>query len=289
MTAYGRAEVEEGGKRFECEIRTVNHRFRDIHLRLPRNFQPLEEELKAILAQRIGRGRVEASIQVDGGGEQLGYQLQLNEPLVQSYKGILRELAESFEIKGQISLDTLCQLKDIIIFEPEPPDLESLKPTLTKVLVEAIESLDQMRVREGENIRKDFLERLARIDGYVEQVEGMVSQIVDDYRTRLKERISVLTQGMEIDETRLAQEVAIFAERCDIAEEIVRIRSHTAQFREYLLTEGPVGRRLDFLLQEINREINTLSTKASNSTVSKIAVELKGELERLREQAQNVE
>jgi len=289
MTAYGRAEVEECGKRFECEIKTVNHRFKDIHLRLPRNLQALEEELKGILAQRIGRGRVEASIQVDAGGEQLGYNLQLNEPLVESYKGILRQLAEAFKIKQEISLDTICQLKDIIILEPQPPDLESLKPIITKVLVDATESLDQMRVREGENIQKDFLKRLERIDDYIEQVEGMASQIVEDYRTRLKERISALSQGIDIDETRLAQEVAIFAERSDIAEEIVRIRSHTAQFREYLLTDGPVGRRLDFLLQEINREINTLSTKASNSTVSKIAVELKGELERLREQAQNVE
>jgi len=289
MTAYGRAEVEEDGKRFECEVKTVNHRFKDIHLRLPRNLQALEEELKAVLASRIGRGRVEASIQVDSGEEQLAYHLEVNEPLVESYKDVLKKLAEKFEVKSHISLDTLCQLQDIIKFEPESPDIEALRPIVIRVLEEALESLDQMRIKEGENILKDFLERLDRIEAYVNEVEGMGSQIVEDYRKRLEEKISLMTQGIEIDEARMAQEVAFFAERADIAEEIVRIRSHTAQFRDYLLAEEPVGRRLDFLIQEINREVNTLSTKASNAAVSKIAVEVKGELERLREQAQNVE
>ena len=288
MTAYGRAEVEEDGKRFVCELKSLNHRFKDIHLRLPRNLQALEEELRAVLALRIGRGRVEASIQMDQ-EEELAYHLKVNEPLVESYKGVLKRLAEEFEVDSNISLDSLCQLKDIIIFEPESPDIEALKPILIRVLNEALESLDEMRIREGQNILNDFLERLDRIETYVNEVEGMASQIVQEYKKRLEEKISQMTQGMEIDEARMTQEVAFFAERADIAEEIVRIRSHIAQFREYLSVHEPVGRRLDFLIQEINREINTLSTKSSNATVSRIAVEVKGELERLREQVQNVE
>ncbi len=289
MTAYGRAELEQRGKRFECEVKTVNHRFRDIHLRLPRNFQPLEEELKAVLASRISRGRIEATIQVDSGQDMLPYQLQINEPLAESYKSVFKDLAEKFGVRAEVSLDTLCQLKDILIFETETPDIEGLKPVLLKLLGEAVESLDEMRLREGENLFRDFLERLEHIEGYLGEIEGMASQIVEDYRVRLKDKISRLVEEIEVDEVRLAQEVAFFAERADIAEEIVRLKSHIMQFRKYLSAEEPVGRRLDFLIQEMNREVNTLSTKASNATVSKLAVEVKGELERLREQAQNVE
>ncbi|MBW2083490.1 MAG: YicC family protein [Deltaproteobacteria bacterium] len=289
MTAYGRAEEQVGGRAFECEIKTVNHRYRDIHLRLPRNFQPLEEELKGVIASRIGRGRIEVSIQVNPGEEQFAYHLQLNEPLVESYKQILKDLAARFGVEPAVSLDTLCQLRDIIVYEPETPDIELLRPTFVRVLEEALESLEQMRIREGENIERDFLDRLNRIDGYANEVEKLASQIVEDYRVRLKERVAQLAQDLEVDESRLAQEVAFFADRADIAEEILRIRSHTAQFREYLSFKEPVGRRLDFLIQEINREVNTLSTKASNAEISKIAVEIKGELERLREQVQNVE
>ncbi|RLB75636.1 MAG: YicC family protein [Deltaproteobacteria bacterium] len=289
MTAYGRAELQREGKTFECEIKTINHRYRDIHLRLPRNFQPLEEDLKGLLAKRIGRGRIEASIQVNSGHEQLSYHLQLNEPLVESYKQILKDLAAKFGTGPAVSLDTLCQLKDIIVYEPETPDIESLRPVFEEVLEQALNSLEQMRAREGQNIEKDFLERLDRIDAYVEEVEKLAAQIVEEYREKLKEKVSRIVGDVEVDEWRIAQEVAFLAERADITEEIVRIRSHTAQFREYLSIEEPVGRRLDFLIQEINREVNTLSTKASNATVSRIAVEIKGELERLREQAQNVE
>ncbi len=289
MTAYGRAEVEEAGKRLECEVKTVNHRFRDIHLRLPRAFQTLEEELKAVLTSRISRGRIEATVQVDSGQESLTYHLQVNEPLAESYKNVLNALAEKFAVSKKVSLDTLCQLKDIIIFEAEQPDIESFRPLLIKLIEGAVDSLDKMRLKEGENLLQDFLERLERIEAYLGEIEGMVSQIVEDYRIRLKEKISRIVQEIEIDEGRMAQEVAFFAERADIAEEIVRLRSHILQFREYLSAAEPVGRRLDFLIQEMNREVNTLSTKASNATVSKIAVEMKGELERLREQAQNVE
>ena len=289
MTAYGRGEWELDGKVFTCEIRTVNHRYRDIHLRLPKNFQPLEEELKALIAARIGRGRVEASLQVDSGDEQLAYHLELNEALVKSYMNIFEALAQEFGVKKDVSLDTLCQMKDVIIYQPDPPDLDHMRPALYKALEMALDSLDSMRAREGENIEADFRERLDQIENVIQDIERLAPQLVDEYRANLREKITRLLQDVELDEARLAQEVAYFAERSDITEEIVRTKSHLAQFREYLSANEPIGRRLDFLLQEINREVNTLSTKAANATISKMVVEVKGELERLREQAQNVE
>ncbi len=289
MTAYGRGECEINGVHFVSEIRTINHRYRDIHLRLPKNFQILEDELKTQISTRIRRGRVEASVQMDSNNDNMNYNLELNRPLVLSYLKIFDELAQEFNIEKRIHIDTICQMKDVILFQPHSPDVDELKPGFFKSLDLALSSLDEMRLREGEAIERDFRERLKSIEDAVNIIEKKAPETVEDYRKRLKENVDRLLKISDLDEGRLEQEIVIFAERSDITEELVRIKSHLNQFLKYLNSQEANGRRFDFLLQEIHREVNTLSSKASNASISAMVVEIKAELEKLREQAQNVE
>ncbi len=191
--------------------------------------------------------------------------------------------------KGRVRADDLCQMKDVLVIKPEELDLASAKEALRTAVGHALESCDSMRMQEGKALKEDFLKRLALIEEHLKEVEKRAGSVVEDYKRRLRQRVDHVAQGMPIDENRLIQEVAIFADRCDITEELVRARSHLEQFRSYLSPEDAVGRRLDFLLQEINREITTMSSKATDSAISARGVEIKAELEKVREQVQNVE
>jgi len=289
MTAYGRSEYLLGDTLFVAEIRSLNNRYRDIILRIPKNYQALEKELKTIIASRIRRGRVEVSVQIVNNGEESPYSLKLNMPLVNSYFKIFNQLAKNLGLDQEIQLDSLCQMKDVILFKSEEGDVEKLRTGFQQVVEQGLDSLDVMRIKEGEAIEADFLERLNLLEDYFNEVGNRAPSLVEEYRKRLKDKIDRILKDMTLDDIRLAQEVALFAERSDITEEIVRIRSHLKQFREYLSMDDAIGRRLDFLIQELNREVNTLSSKASDSFISKVVVEMKAELEKLREQVQNVE
>ena len=289
MTAYGRGEYQQGDTLFIAEIRSLNNRYRDIILRIPGNVQILEKELKSIISSRIRRGRIEVSIKIENTGEESPYDLELNVPLVNSYFKIFNDLAEQFGLDQKIRIESLCQMKDVILVKPEDVDIEKVKPGLQEVLIQALDSLDMMRVREGEAIEADFVKRLDLLERYVEEIDKRAPTLIEEYRRRLNDNISRMLNDVAVDESRLAQEVAFVAERSDITEEIVRIRSHLKQFREYLSADDALGRRLDFLIQEINREVNTTGSKASDSFIAKVVVEMKAELEKLREQVQNVE
>ena len=289
MTAYGRGEFQLEGSCFVAEIKSVNNRYRDMIFRMPKNFQALEEELKPMISSRVRRGRIEVSLQMGSGGEENACQLELNLPLVRSYFKIFRQLAEEFDLDKEVRLESLCQMKDVVVVQPEAVDLEKAKQGFREALNQALDSYDGMRTREGETLESDFEKRLDLLQRYVEEIKARAPEVVEGYRRRLHDHINRLLQDATLDESRLAQEVAIFAERSDITEEVVRIRSHLNQFREYLSIDDALGRRLDFLIQEINREVNTIGSKASDSMISALAVEMKAELEKLREQVQNVE
>ena len=289
MTAYGRAEYRLDDTRFVAEIKSLNNRYRDIILRIPKNYQLLEKDLRAIVSSKIKRGRVEVSIQMEGSGSEAPYDLELNVPLVNSYLKIFNQLAKQFGLDQEVRTESLFQMKDVILVKPEEVELEKVRPGFLEVLRKAIDSLELMRAKEGEAIEADFEKRLDLLEKYLNEVEERAPNLVEEYRNRLKDNINRMLRDVTVDEGRLVQEVIVFAERSDITEEIVRTRSHLNQFRDYFLADGPIGRRLDFLIQEINREVNTLSVKASDSFISKIAVEMKAELERLREQVQNLE
>jgi uncharacterized protein (TIGR00255 family) len=235
------------------------------------------------------RGRVEVILQMEKEGVELQYDLQLNLPLVRSYLRIFKQLNEEVGLEGNVRVEDLCQMKDVLLVKPEELDLAAAREAFREAVALSLNACDSMRIQEGEALKEDFLKRLALIEGYLREVEYRSASVVDDYRRRLRKRVEQIAQGMPIDENRLVQEIAIFADRCDITEELVRARSHLEQFRSYLSSEDAVGRRLDFLLQEINREITTMSAKASDSTISARGVEIKAELEKVREQVQNVE
>jgi uncharacterized protein (TIGR00255 family) len=289
MTGFGRGEATLNGRRFVAEVKTVNNRHRDLFVRLPRTLQAIEEELRSQVSAIIKRGRVEVTLQMEKEGVELEYDLELNLPLVRSYLRIFKQLSEEFGLEGKARADDLCQMKDVLIVKPEELDLAVAKDAFREAVGLALEACDSMRIQEGKTLREDFIKRLSLIEDHLKEVEKKAGWVVEDYKRRLRQRVEQVAQGIPLDENRLMQEVAIFADRCDITEELVRARSHLEQFRSYLLLEDAVGRRLDFLLQEINREITTMSAKASDSTISARGVEMKAELEKVREQVQNVE
>jgi len=289
MTAFGRGEYQQGNTRYFAEIRALNNRHRDIILRIPKNHQPLEEGLRAIISKRIRRGRIEVSFQIERGREEVPYDVELNLPLLESYLKIFKQLASHSGLDQEIRLESILQLKDVILIKPETGDMEEIQEGLHRVLTMSLDSLDEMRIKEGDAIEKDFIKRLNRLDSHVDNVQVRAPELNEIYRKRLIDKVDNMINGMEIDQARLAQEVAFLAERSDITEEIVRIKSHLKQFREYLSLGDAVGRRLDFLIQEINREVNTLGVKGSDTIISMTLVEMKAELEKLRELVQNVE
>lgn len=288
MTGYGRAESSKGALEFSVEIRSGNNRFREIILRLPQSLQPSEDRIRSIVSSRVKRGRIEVSIQIKDNGDK-GLNLELNRPLVRAYATIFNELNEELGCKQPIDLSFFSQLKDTIIVKQDSVDLERIWPDLKDVLDKALLSLETMRMDEGKALEEDFLVRLNRIKGDIEEIRNRAKVTVEEYRDKLIQKINKLIEGIDIAEDRLMQEVAIMADRTDITEELIRVESHLEQFRSYMNQDDVIGRRLDFLLQEINREVNTMASKAADSFVSQLVVDIKAELERLREQIQNVE
>ena len=289
MTAYGRGEYQDGNRSYICEMKSVNHRHKDIVLRTPRNLQPIEDSLRLILSSRIARGRVEATIQIERGENDLPYELEINKPLVDAYLRIFQELADRSGFEKDVGINTLVNMRDIILTKTEESDLDAVKPGIEQAIERCLDSLMEMKQKEGREIEKDFIERISLLEGYLDKIHERAPGLVQEYRTRLSDNIKKMIEDLEVDEERICKETALFADRSDITEEIVRARSHFKQFRAYLAEEDAVGRRLDFLIQEINREINTLSVKSCDAEISRVVVEMKSELEKIREQAQNVE
>jgi len=289
MTAYGRGEYAEAERRVVAEIKSVNNRYRDIIVRIPRSLQTLEEEIRSQVAERMRRGRIEVFLQIERNGTEDEYTLELNVPLVKSYMGILKRLSEEFGLERKVSAESLIQMKDVVVMKPQELDLDSIRPCLSEALRIALDSHESMRVTEGAAIEEDIVKRLSRIQELLDEIEGTASRMHEEYWRKLKEKMRRISEDVEIDENRLLQEVALLAERADITEEIVRVRSHLDQFRKYTRVDDAIGRRLDFLIQEINREVNTISSKSPDSSISIRTVEIKSELEKIREQIQNIE
>lgn len=288
MTAYGRSDLELGKNLLTAEIKTLNNRYRDIILRLPAALQGHEEFIRAEISDKVKRGRIEASIQVTSCDE-TSYNLELNRPLLEAYKSIFNEMNREFGTDEKIKPEFFLQLRDAIIQKTAEPDPEEVKNALSRLLGQTLDSLEIMRVNEGKALTNDLDKRLTLIKEYLDKIEERAPSVVAEYKEKLKNRIEAISDELEVDEARLAQEVALFAGRCDITEEIVRAGSHLVQFHAYMEMDDSIGRRLDFLIQELNREINTISSKASDSIISTSAVEVKAELEKIREQIQNIE
>ena len=288
MTAYGRGEYAMGKNILTAEIKTLNNRYRDIILRLPSALQEFEDLIRSEISSRVKRGRIEVSMQITS-SEDTSYNLELNRPLLNAYKKIYEEMNKEFGTDEKLKPDFFLQIRDAVISSPQELDPEESKNAIEKLLGLTLDSLDTMRIQEGKALGADLTKRLDLIKNYFEIIEERSPSVVTEYREKLKNRIDAISDDLEIDESRMEQEVALFAGRCDITEEIVRARSHLDQFHNYVNMDDSIGRRLDFLVQELNREINTISSKASDSSISTSAVEVKAELEKIREQIQNIE
>ena len=288
MTAYGRAEAVKGNTDFIAEMKSVNSRYREIFLKLPQGLQPLEDRIKSMMTSVLRRGRVEVSVQTKNNGENT-LRLELNRPLMKAYISIFDELKKELGSEESINPSLFAQLRDAILFKQDDVDIEKLWPDLKEVISEALVSLDGMRVNEGRAIEEDFKIRLKKIESYINEIEEQREKTVENYLDNMRKKIRKLMNDIEITEDRLMQEVAFMAERSDITEELVRTRSHLVQFRSYMKQDDVIGRRLEFLLQEMHREVNTIGSKAADSFISQRTVEIKAELEKLREQIQNVE
>jgi len=290
MTGYGRANAVIEGKSIVVEIKSVNHRNMEIIVRLPGMLSALEVEIKKKISERLFRGRVEVSIQTESGfGKENAEQLEINLPLIRNYYSLLNQIRQEFDFKDEITLSMVTGLKDAISYSEGEANLEEIWKHLERILSDSIDSLTEMREKEGELLYRDFLTRSGIIRDYLGDLETRAPQVVMEYKKKLSERISELTDILEIDESRLSQEIAIMAEKSDITEEIVRFESHLSQFSEMLESDEAIGRKMDFLLQEMLREINTIGSKSSDIEMSRNVIEIKSELAKLREQIQNVE
>jgi uncharacterized protein (TIGR00255 family) len=270
------------------ETRSVNHRFCDISLRVSRKLSPLEGRIRELIKSRFARGRFDLSVRLDGGGKS-GHRVEPDLEMARQYVDALRTLKAKLRLRGEINLDMVAQARDIIVPAEDEADVEVYWEEIRQIVEHSLDALKAMRQQEGQGLAIDLRNRCESIRDLLEEVKTRAPLVLTEYRERLDRRLRSLTQGMDLDPSRLDQEVVLFAERSDIAEETVRIASHLGQLEEMMDASEPVGRKLEFLVQEIHREANTISSKASDGSISQTVVEIKGELERIREQIQNVE
>lgn len=288
MTGYGRGEATGNGRRFVVEIRSVNHRYADFAIRLPKEYATLEDRMRKYIQSRIDRGHLDVYVNAQSlGGRKR--QLQVDKELAIAYYNSLEELKGHLGLSGTVDIEVMTRLPDIFVLEELPEEAEQYWPALEAALGEALDRLIRMRGAEGKALAVDMENRVTCIEHLLVAVRERAPLVIDEYRERLARRINELTGDNTLDGDRLALEVSLFADRSDITEELVRLGSHLQQLHGALTGGGTVGRKLQFILQEIHRELNTVGSKAGDSEISRKIVEAKSELEKLREQAQNVE
>ncbi|MBF0120882.1 MAG: YicC family protein [Desulfobacterales bacterium] len=290
MTGFTRVEKTEDNLMVIIEIRAYNSRHLDVIVRLPSLYSSLEEKIKIEIGQKITRGRVEVMLQIKKGGENEISDFEIDLPKAQSYYNAVLVLKNRLNLPGEISIDVFGNLGNFIKPIETVKDIDTHWIFIKNTLCDALSNLDNMRKEEGCTIAKDFLKRLDYINDCIEKIDSESKNLVKDYQDRLKERIIALTSGMvELDANRIVQEAAFIADRSDISEEILRAKSHLSQFINFINSDEICGRKLNFLLQEFNREFNTIGAKVGSVKASHIVVDVKSELEKLREQVQNVE
>jgi uncharacterized protein (TIGR00255 family) len=288
MTGFGRTEGDTTLGKLIVESRSVNHRYCDINLKLPKRLSLFENRIKEIVRSQVSRGRIDVSLRLDNLGEEK-VQLSVDLDLAEQYYRVLHDLKEKLQLKDEVTLNLLAGAKDLITAKEESGDIEPYWQEILPILMQSFRNMDDMKRLEGESLTRDLLQRLEYIATQLQMIKQQFPPRLKALLTRLHDRVRSLLEGMEIDPSRFQQEVALLAERTDITEEIVRAESHLAQFGTLLEGNQPVGRKMDFLLQEIHREVNTVSAKVNDAEISQRVVEIKSELEKIREQVQNIE
>ncbi len=287
MTGFGAGRGAVNGEEVDVEVRSVNHKYCEVKVRLPRELGALEHEVVRTVKERLARGGVDVAVRRTPSGSLVAPRVDIG--LAESYARAFAELQARLGLPGGVTLAEVIAAEGVVRLDERAIDVEIVGEALRRAVAAALTQLLAMRGREGEALARDLVARLDELERLVGRVAALAPQSVEQYRSRLSERVAELSRGMAIDPARLAQEVAVFADRTDVAEEITRLRSHVAQVRALLGVSEPAGRKLDFLVQEMHREANTIGSKSQNADIAGVVVALKAEIERMREQVQNVE
>lgn len=288
MTGYGSAKGSVEGQEITVELKSVNNRYLDCSVRLPRNFLFAEDTVKQAVSAGVSRGKVDVFVSAQA-SQDSGTVVSVNEELARGYRDAVARIAETLGLESGLNAFSLTRFPDVLTVERRELDKDKAAAALSEITAKAVEEFSAMREREGERLRRDMLGKLETIEGLVSVVEERSPQTVKEYRERLEARLRDILADRSLDEQRVITEAAIFADRTAVDEETVRLRSHIAQFRTMLEEGSPIGRKMDFLVQEFNRESNTIGSKCSDASLAKVVVDLKSEIEKIREQLQNVE
>lgn len=288
MTGYGSAKGSVEGQEITVELKSVNNRYLDCSVRLPRNFLFAEDTVKQAVSAGVSRGKVDVFVSAQA-SQDSGTVVSVNEELARGYRDAVARIAETLGLESGLNAFSLARFPDVLTVERRELDKDKAAAALSEITAKAVEEFNAMREREGEQLRRDMIGKLETIEGLVSVVEERSPQTVKEYRERLEARLRDILADRSLDEQRVITEAAIFADRTAVDEETVRLRSHIAQFRTMLEEGSPIGRKMDFLVQEFNRESNTIGSKCSDASLAKVVVDLKSEIEKIREQLQNVE
>ncbi|MCI8373868.1 MAG: YicC family protein [Lachnospiraceae bacterium] len=288
MTGFGRCEVSEGDRKMTVEMKSVNHRYLDVNIKMPKKLNFFESQVRSLLKTYLQRGKVDLFITCEDLSEKKGA-LRYNRELAEEYLNYLKQMSEEFDLQNDISAVALSRYPEVLVMEETQTDEEELWKLLEQALKGACEQMVATRMREGESLKQDLTAKLEELLSHVSFIEERSPQIVAEYRSKLKEKVQELLLDAQIEESRLATEVTIFADKICVDEELVRLRSHIEHTKAALQEKDSVGRKLDFIAQEMNREANTILSKANDLEVSDRAIELKTGIEKVREQIQNIE
>ena len=288
MTGFGRGTLEDENQSFIVEMKSVNHRYCDLNVKMPKSLMLLEDKMRKVILQRINRGKVDIIV-TQRSSSNYGTKAILDEGLADSYVECFNRIKEKYDIKENIPLSLVAKFPEVITLKKEEEDVEHIWKYLSQALNAALSMLVDMREKEGEKLEKDLSEKCNYILSLLIEVGNNSQEVVKDYRNKLSQRLRNLLEEYPVDESRIEMEVALFADKSSIDEEIVRLNSHIVQFQKTLTADEPVGRKLDFILQEMNREANTIASKSTNLNITKSILEIKNEIEKIREQIQNVE
>ena len=289
MTSFGRAQSEEGKDScFSIEMKSVNHRYLDINIRMPRMMLALEEKIRNIISKKLNRGKVDVFINYKNYRNDIG-KANLNMELAKNYYECLKQIQKELNVIDDISATKIARFPDVINIEEHEENLENIFNEISPLIDSALNLMEGMRSKEGEKLKEDILSKLKIIAIYVEEVEKVADSIPKNYKKKLEERLSELLSAVDIDESRIALEVAILSDKAAVDEEITRLRSHLSQMKSTLELDEPIGRKLDFIIQEMNREANTIASKSTDVDMTNKVIEVKNTIEKIREQVQNIE
>ncbi len=287
MTGYGKANLSKEQREYQIEIKSVNHRYLDISVKMPRQLSYLEETIKKEIMSKVKRGKIDVFVTFENNSLE-GKEIKINEELAKAYVKELKKLAEEENLLADIQVNDIAKYPDVLKIQNNQED-EKIKLEVLEVVGKATENLVQMRKTEGSKLAEDLNQRLDNLKVKIEDISKLSTGLIEEYVVKLEERIKEILKNQEIDQTRLAQEVVIYADKCSIEEEVTRLRSHIAQFKTLLDSDEAIGKKLDFIIQEMNRETNTIGSKANNLNITNNVIDMKTEIENIREQVQNIE